>query len=139
MSEKTTPEEPTQAEIDEIIGDGAPLLETFLRRNPELRPEWKYYGPKHGWTLKVFRKKRNMCFVGPEPGALAMGFLLGDRAYDHLRGLDMGTALRKKVEGAKRYPEGHSIRLVLREESDLEDVQLLLDVKGLRLPAKPKS
>ena len=59
-----------------------------------------------------------------------MGFVLGDRAYDHLLGLDMGPTLRKTVEGAKRYPEGHGIRLVLREESDLEDAQLLLDVKG---------
>jgi hypothetical protein len=130
MPVKRAPKEPTQAEIDEILGDGVPLLEAFLGRNPELRPEWKYYGPKHGWSLKVFRKKRNMCFVGHEPGAVAIGFILGDRAYDHLRGLDMGPALRKTVEGAKRYPEGHAIRLVLREESDLEDAQLLLDVKG---------
>ncbi|MEQ9569861.1 MAG: DUF3788 family protein [Longimicrobiales bacterium] len=129
MPGKRTPEEPTRAEIDEILGEGRPLLEAFLARNPELRPQWKYYGPKHGWTLKVFRKKRNMCFVGREPGAIAMGFILGDRAYDHLRGLDMRPALRTKVEGARRYPEGHSIRLELREESDLGDAQLLLDVK----------
>ena len=129
MPEKRTPGEPTQAEVDEILGDGRPLLEAFLERNPELRPEWKYYGPKNGWALKVFRKKRNMCFVGREPGAIALGFILGDRAYDHLRTLDLGPALRKKVEGGKRYPEGHSIRLVLRDESDLEDAQLLLDVK----------
>lgn len=129
MPEKATPKEPTQAEKDAILGDGRPLLEAFLERNPELRPEWKYYGPKHGWTLKVFRKKRNMCFVGPEPGAIAMGFLFGDRAHDHLRGLELGPALREKVESAKRYPEGHSVRLVLGDESDLDDAQLLLDVK----------
>lgn len=129
MPGQKTPEEPTRAEVDEILGDGKPLLEAFLERNPELRPEWKYYGPKHGWSLKVFRKKRNMCFVGREPGAIAMGFLFGDRAFDHLRALDMRPALREKVEGARRYPEGHSVRLVLRGESDLEDARLLLDVK----------
>ena len=129
MPEKKIPKEPTQAERDAILGDGTPILEAFLERNPELRPEWKYYGPKHGWGLKVFRKKRNMCFVGPEPGAIALSFLFGDRAHTHLRELDLAPALRKKVEGAKRYPEGHSIRVVLREASDLEDAQLLLDVK----------
>lgn len=129
MPQKKTPDEPTQAEIDEILGNGGPLLETFLKRNPELRPEWKYYGPKHGWSLKLFRKKRNMCFVGREPGAILMGFVLGDRAYEHLLGLDMPPSLRKKVESAKRYPEGHAIPLVLQGESDLADAQLLLDVK----------
>jgi hypothetical protein len=123
------PEEPTRAEIDEILGDGVALLEAFLRRNPELRPEWKYYGPKNGWSLKVFRKKRNMCFVGHEPGALAMAFVFGERAYDRLLTSDMRPALRKAVEGARRFPEGRGIRLVLRDESDLDDAQLLLDIK----------
>jgi hypothetical protein len=41
----------------------------------------------------------------------------------------MEPALRRTVEGAKRYPEGHSVRLILREESDVDDAQLLLDVK----------
>jgi len=123
------PEEPTQAEIDEILGDGADLLDEFLSRNPELRPEWKYYGPKNGWGLKLFRKKRNMCFVGREPGAIAIVFIFGERAYERLSTSAMRPALRELVEGARRFPEGRGIRLILREESDLEDAQLLLDIK----------
>ena len=123
-------EKPTQAEIDEILGDGVALLEEFLRRNPGLRPEWKYYGPKHGWSLKVFRKKRNLCFVGREPGAIGIGFVLGERAYDRLLASDMRPGLRKLVEEARRFPEGRGIRLVLREGSDLDDAQLLLEIKG---------
>ena len=110
-------------------GDEGPVsLEAFLERNPELRPEWKYYGPKNGWALKVFRKKRNMCFVGREPGAIAMGFVLGERAYDHLLTLDLRPALRETVEGAKRFPEGRGIRLILKGEPDLEVAQVLLEV-----------
>ncbi len=104
------PEQPTRAEMDEILGDGEALLETFLERNPELRPEWKYYGAKHG--------------------AIGMGFVLGERAYDRLLTLDLRPSLRKTVEGARRFPEGRGIRLVLREDSDLEDAQVLLDIKG---------
>ena len=130
MPAMKAPEEPTQAEMDEILGDGSDLLEAFLRRNPELRPEWKYYGPKHGWSLKVFRKKRNMCFVGREPGAIALAFILGERAYVRLLASHLRPALRGVVEGARRFPEGRAIRLVLSSETDLEDAQLLLDVKG---------
>ena len=130
MTLKKIPEEPTQAEMDEILGDGVVLLDAFLGRNPELRPEWKYYGPKNGWSLKVFRKKRNMCFVGREPGALAMTFLLGERAYDRLLTQLMRPTLRETVEGARRFPEGRAIRLVLRDESDLEDAQFLLEAKA---------
>ena len=126
----STPEHPTRVEIDEILGKGEALLDTFLERNPEFRPAWSYYGPKNGWSLKLFRKKRNMCFVGREPGAIAMGFVLVERAYDHLLTLDLRPTLRETVEGGKRFPEGRGIRLILNNESDLEDAQLLLEVKG---------
>ena len=124
------PAAPTQAEVDAILGDGAGLLETFLGRNPELRPEWKYYGPKNGWSLKVFRKKRNMCFVGREPGAVAMAFILGERAYERLLRSDLRPEVRREVEAARLFPEGRGIRLIIRDEADLEDAQLLLDIKG---------
>jgi Protein of unknown function (DUF3788) len=123
------PAAPTQAEVDAILGDGAGLLETFLGRNPELRPEWKYYGPKNGWGLKVFQKKRNMCFVGREPGALAMVFILGERAYERLLGSDLRPEVRREVEAARRFPEGRGIRLVIRDGSNLADAQLLLEAK----------
>jgi len=130
MPARRPPAAPAQAEVDAILGDGADLLEAFLRRNPELRPEWKYYGPKHGWGLKVFRKKRNMCFVGHEPGALAITFVLGDRAYERLLASDLPPGVRRVAEAARRFPEGRGIRLVVRDESDIEDAQLLLDIKG---------
>ncbi len=129
MPKREAPAAPTQAEIDEILGEGAGLLEVFLARNPDLRPEWKYYGQKHGWSLKVFQKKRNMCFVGREPGAVAMVFILGERAFGRLLDSDPPPEVRKRVEAARRFPEGRGIRLILRGESDLDDAQLLLDIK----------
>jgi hypothetical protein len=123
------PAAPSQAEVDAILGDGADLLEIFLSRNPELRPEWKYYGPKHGWSLKVFQKKRNMCFVGHEPGAIAISFILGERAYGRLLDWDLRPELREAVEAARKYPEGRGVRLIIRHESDLEDAQVLLNAK----------
>lgn len=59
-----------------------------------------------------------------------MGFVLGQRAYDRLLTSDMRPGLREVVEGARRFPEGRGIRLVLREDTDLDDAQLLLQIKG---------
>ena len=123
------PTAPTRSEIDAVIGDGSALLEAFLARNPELRPEWKYYGAKYGWGLKLFLKKRNMCFVGHEPGGLALSFIYGERAFERLIGSDLPAEVREVAESAKRYPEGRGVRLVLRDASDLDAAQLLLEVK----------
>ena len=129
MPTREPPTEPTQAEKDAIVGEGADLLEAFLARNPELRPEWKYYGRKYGWGLKVFRKKRNMCFVGHEPGGLALSFIFGDRAFERLLESELRPDVREVAEAARRYPEGRGVRLVVRDESDLDAAQHLLDIK----------
>ena len=132
MAASQHPEEPSQAEIAAILGDGAELIELFLHRNPELRPEWKYYGPKHGWSLKLFRGKRNMCFVGAEPGAVAMGFVLGNRAFELLQNSEPRPEVKRVADSARQYPEGWGLRFILRDEADLDDVQQVLGIKQAR-------
>jgi hypothetical protein len=129
MKSAGTPVSPTEAEVRAVLGDGVGLLETFLERNRYLRPEWKYYGPKNGWSLKLFHKKRNMCFIGSHPGALAMMFILGERAFKRVLESDLRPELRQQVDTARKFPEGYGVRLVLASESDLGDAQALLEIK----------
>jgi hypothetical protein len=70
-----------------------------------------------------------MCFVGHEPGAIAMMFILGERAFERLLKSDLRPEVKKAVEVAKRFPEGRGIRLILRDEANLEDAQQVLDIK----------
>jgi len=112
-----------------VLGEAGGLLTLFLERNPDLRPEWKYYGPKNGWSLKLFHRKRNMCFISPHPGALAISFVFGERAFMRLLESDLPRELRQQTRDAKKYPEGYGVRLVLTSESDLVDAQTLLEVK----------
>jgi hypothetical protein len=125
-----TPAEPTEAEVRAVLGEAGGLLTAFLERNRDLRPEWKYYGPKNGWSLKLFHKKRNMCFIGPHPGGLAMSFIFGKKAFTRLLASDLRRELRQHVRHAKKYPEGYGVHLILTSESDLVDAQVLLEVKS---------
>jgi len=48
----------------------------------EARPEWKHYGKKVGWVLKIFNKKRNVLFVVPCDAFFKVVFTFGDKATD---------------------------------------------------------
>ncbi|MBC8472263.1 MAG: DUF3788 family protein [Planctomycetes bacterium] len=41
----------------------------------ELIEDWKYYGQKTGWLLKVLRKKRNLFFCIPLKGSFRITLL----------------------------------------------------------------
>src|SRR5271157_200354 len=72
----------------------------------ELTPEWKYYGAKSGWTLKMMLKKRNLFFFGPCDRYFRIAFVFGDKAVKAIEESDLSPVLIEKVKGAKRYPEG---------------------------------
>jgi hypothetical protein len=42
--------------------------------------EWKSISPKHGWSLRLSAKKRNIVHLLPCDGCLRVAFIFGDRA-----------------------------------------------------------
>ncbi len=119
---------PTEDEIRSHVGDSYPLLQAVLAMAP-VRPEWRYYGPKYGWSLKLFEKKRNLCYVGVDDGCFSVAFIVGEKAYARALASDLPADLAEKVRNARKYPEGHAITLVVRTEADLEPVRLMLGIK----------
>ena len=68
--------------------------------------EWKYYGPKSGWTLKTLHKKRNLFFFTPYQGYFRIAFVFGDRAVAEIVTSDLPKAMIEEVTNAKRYAGG---------------------------------
>jgi hypothetical protein len=42
--------------------------------------QWKYYGPKSGWSLKTLLRKRNLSFFTPYQGYFRIAFVFGDQS-----------------------------------------------------------
>ena len=59
-----------------------------------LVPEWKFYGKKNGWLLKLFNKKRNVLFIVPCTGHFRVVFTFGEKAI----GLVVTSTLPDKVK-----------------------------------------
>ncbi len=130
MPGKTKPAAPSKSQLQERLGTRSyNALETFLEQNAELRPEWKYYGEKYGWSLKLFDGKRNICFITAHDGYFALAFMLGTRTTDAALAARLPAALKTQIKEARVYAEGRGVHFEIRSKAELETVQRLLEIK----------
>lgn len=129
MANRTAPPEPTDADLRESLAKSYTALETLLQRNHQFRPEWKYYGAKLGWSLKLFDGKRNLCFIAPQENHFIVAFVLGARGVEQALASQLPERLKQEIRTARTYAEGRGIRVTVRTTRDLAPVQQLLEIK----------
>jgi hypothetical protein len=127
--------EPTAKGLKQALGNRYELFETLLAAHPDLRPEWKYYGEKYGWSLKLFEKRRNLCFVTPRAGDLRVAFTFGDKQYEQVMSSGVPASVKKQLADAKRYMEGRGVSLLVEKPSHLKTIEQLLCIKRGALTA----
>ena len=125
------PQPPREEEIRERLGGVYPLYRALLEGGPFV-PEWKFYGAKYGWSLKLFEKKRNLCFINPKDGSFDVAFNFGDRAAEAVLAGTSSEAVKEALRAARRYAEGRGVRLTVASAPDLDEVRRLLAVKRAR-------
>lgn len=107
--------------------DGVVALAAALA--PKATPEWKFYGAKHGWQLKILEKKRSLVYLVPGEGSFVAALALDARALESLEGSKLPAALLDEIKAAKRAPEGHPARVTVTKKKDLASVEVLLRAK----------
>jgi hypothetical protein len=129
MSKAAAGTPPTDAELRRKLGRKYSCYEAFLARNSDLRPEWKYYGAKTGWTLKLFDRRRNLCFITPCEQQLLISFALGTAAVGRALDATLPDAVKQEIRDGPHYVEGTAARIVVNAKRDLVAAQVLLDIK----------
>jgi hypothetical protein len=124
---------PDDALLRKMLGKSMNLW-TGLRAHlaaahPPVREEWKFYGLKYGWGMKVLRGTRNLFFFSPRDGWFMAGFVFGDKAAEEVRRCGLPEPLIREFKEAKKYPEGWPLRVEVRSGKDLESVQELVAIK----------
>jgi hypothetical protein len=124
---------PTDAELLRMLGPSAALWSDLMHRlessHGPLTREWKHYGKTSGWTLKVFKGKRNLFFVSPRAGGFTASFVLGDRAVAAVESSDLPASLVEALVTARRYAEGRGVRVDVQSAGGIADVATLTAIK----------
>ena len=127
---------PTAKELASWLGPAAirywQQVQVFIDANYRgvFAPEWMYGGKKHGWTLR-YKKGKSFCTLLPEKGCFALVIVFGakERAgVEEIRG-KLSAQIRKEYDQAHTYHDGKWLRLKVRNQQVVEDVETLLFVK----------
>jgi hypothetical protein len=106
---------PTEAELKPVLGKSYKFWEeikTSLEKEfGNLNVEWKHYGQKSGWILKLFYKKRNLFFLNPQKDFFAVGFVFGDKAVAQIEKSDLPCEMINELVNARKYAEGRGLNL----------------------------
>ena len=95
----------------------------------ELNEDWKYYGQKTGWLLKVLRKKRNLFFCIPLKGSFQITFVFGEKAVSAVQNSDLPEPIKQELKNARKYAEGRGLRIDVKSAKDVKNIQKLVQIK----------
>lgn len=102
----------------------------FIRENyDDLKFEWKYYGQKSGWILKLINFNRNILFIIPCKGYFKASFTFGDKAVNELINSNLPDRIKNELNDAKKYAEGRSIQIDVGSLEQIGILQLLIKAK----------
>ncbi len=95
----------------------------------DLSVEWKYYGQKSGWVLKLFHKKRNVLFVVPLSGSFKVVFTFGERAFYTIIDSEIPDNIKHELLNAPKHTEGRTIHLHITTNEQIPGVFELIRIK----------
>ena len=125
---------PTDTELASAIGKNAKTLWDRLVREIGDETganvqEWESYSPKHGWSLRLKRAKRNIVYLIPFSGAFQVAFIFGEKAMQVARDEKLPARIVKIMEAAPKYVEGTGVRLDVERAEDVEVIKKLAMIK----------
>lgn len=104
---------PDNQMLAEVLGTSYKLWEkiksSLINDYGKLDEDWKYYGQKIGWTLKLLYKKRNLFFFTPYEKYFQIAFVFGDKAVAVVGQSDLSLTIIDEIKNARKYAEGERI------------------------------
>jgi hypothetical protein len=124
---------PTFEHLEEVLQESykvfKQLTDYISDSYGDLSPCWKFYSPKYGWTLKMLLKKRNLFFITPDKEKFYIAFVFGDNAVEVVNQSQISERIKNDLNNARKYAEGRGVRLEIMDQSQLEDLKALADIK----------
>jgi len=120
---------PPVAAVRRALGPAAAAWDALLAPERQRTTEWKRYGRKHPWSMRVNEGKRTVLWLGPEEGLLRVVVILGEKAVAKGLSGPLSQRLKRELREAEVYPEGRAVRFRMKSAARVRDVERLVDLK----------
>jgi hypothetical protein len=124
---------PDESKLKKALGELYSAYEEVLELSEAFDHEWKYYGKKYGWQLKVVRKGKALLYLIPQEKSFRIGLAVRENEKERLLNSSLPPQTKEELATAKKYPEGYPLRLEIKSKTGMRTVRVLLEVlKELR-------
>lgn len=115
-----------------LLGKARPAwdaIRAFLDAVPGATSEWKFYGARHGWQLKVTKDRRALIYLIPRSENFTAALALREPAIAALRASKLPAQQIHDIEQAKASSEGKPARIIVTGARQLGWVKALVEIK----------
>lgn len=126
-------EQPSEQDLAEKLGSTFSVwsdLKSHL--NDTLKDpseEWNFPGKKYGWSFRMKSKKRNIIYFLPRDGYFKVAFVFGHKAVNKVLESEVNENIKLDLKEAKVYAEGRGIRIDVRDDQILNEINTLIQIK----------
>jgi hypothetical protein len=127
---EATPDEP---KLKKALGELYSAYKEVLELTEAYDHEWKYYGKKLAWQLKVTGKGKALLYLTPLEKSFRIGVGVRENERERLLNSSLPPKTKEELATAKKYPEGYPLRLEIKSKTDMRTVRAVIEVlKELR-------
>ncbi|MEO8620910.1 MAG: DUF3788 domain-containing protein [bacterium] len=106
------------------------IHDDVVKKYPSAERVWAFTSAKYGWSFRMKDRKRAILYLLPRQSYFKVAFVFGQKAFDAVLGSAAISAdIKQELASAKVYAEGRGIRIDIRDETRLEDIARLIDIK----------
>ena len=116
---------PDELKLKRVLGGMYDSYQEILSLTGNHPREWKYYGKKFGWQLRVMHKAKALLYLSPLAGSFRVGCAVRENEREALLNSSLPVKLRQELAAAKKYAEGYPLRLLVKRGSDMKSVRLI--------------
>ena len=99
----------------------------------DFEQEWKFYGKKYGWKLKVHDYLKTLFELTVEAGAFRIGLAVREKELQAMRQDPELSARLGDLLSAEKFAEGWGIRLLVdNEDAQAQALALVAAIAGMR-------
>ncbi len=124
---------PDSADLAKVLGRALSpwddLIAHIEATYPPITQVWSFAGAEYGWSLRLKCRDRVVLYMTPQAGVFLLGLVLGEKAAQASREMDLPDSVHPLIDAAPRYAEGRGIRLPVATGDDLAAVRTLAALK----------
>jgi hypothetical protein len=124
---------PTDDYIFSLIGEKKVLWKRIMdhvsQNYSDISGSWNFYNDGKQWLFKLVRKKKTIFWSGIYSDTFRITFYFSDKVIPLLESSDLPVELKDKFRDAKKYGLIRPMSMKIFDDTDVENVQKLVDIK----------